>query len=296
MKKNMTFGSVNVTLQEPLLDEQTQPSFAASKKSQWLGDALSMRVLLAAWFKSNQNDAPMNPKIVGRPGVGKTTLAIQAAREMNLSVFLLQCTADTKPEDLLISPLITENQQVKYVASPLVSAMVQGGVCVLDEGNRMAEKSWASLAPLLDHRRYVDSILIGHRIEAHPEFRFVTTMNDDSSVFQIPEYIESRLNPKIALDSSDEKILESILNSMYPEFQSSLNKHLVEFVICYRAQDEFISPRECLQVLSLAKKMMGSSNHSSPEEMLQECWGLITQLSVPQTRHSVSFKSPLRPV
>ena len=39
--------------------------------------------------------------------------------------------------------------------------MLTGGVCVLDEGNRMNEKSWASLAPLLDHRRYVESVVAG---------------------------------------------------------------------------------------------------------------------------------------
>ena len=29
--------------------------------------------------------------------------------------------------------------------------LAQLGICLLDEGNRMNEKSWASLAPLLDH-------------------------------------------------------------------------------------------------------------------------------------------------
>ena len=47
------------------------------------------------------------------------------------------------------------------MASPLVTAMVRGGACILDEGNRMSEKSWASLAPLLDHRRSVDSVIAG---------------------------------------------------------------------------------------------------------------------------------------
>ena len=28
--------------------------------------------------------------------------------------------------------------------------MVRGGIAVLDEGNRMPERAWASLAPLLD--------------------------------------------------------------------------------------------------------------------------------------------------
>ena len=41
---------------------------------------------------------------------------------------------------------------------------------MLDEGNRMNEKSWASLAPLLDHRRYVESIVAGITIPAPSGF------------------------------------------------------------------------------------------------------------------------------
>jgi hypothetical protein len=49
--------------------------------------------------------------------------------------------------------------------------MLRGGVCLLDEGNRMNEKSWASLAPLFDQRRYVESIVAGITLSAHPDFR-----------------------------------------------------------------------------------------------------------------------------
>jgi hypothetical protein len=67
--------------------------------------------------------------------------------------------------------------------------MIKGGIAILDEGNRMSEKSWASLAPLLDNRRYVESIVAGIKIKAHPNFRLVATMNDDASTFELPEYI-----------------------------------------------------------------------------------------------------------
>ena len=78
--------------------------------------------------------------------------------------------------------------------------MIRGGIVILDEGNRMSEKSWASLAPLLDNRRYVESIVAGIKIKAHPQFRLVTTMNDDASTFELPEYIHSRLQPQILID------------------------------------------------------------------------------------------------
>ena len=67
--------------------------------------------------------------------------------------------------------MIEGEGSLRYVASPLVTAMLRGGIAIVDEGNRMSEKSWASLAPLLDNRRYVESIVAGIKIKAHPQFR-----------------------------------------------------------------------------------------------------------------------------
>ena len=166
----------------------------------WVGQEELMRQLLAAWLVVSEQDLPMNPRLLGKPGVGKTTLAYAAAKRMGREVYILQATMDTRPEDLLVTPVIEGEGRLRYVASPLVTAMLRGGIAILDEGNRMSEKSWASLAPLLDNRRYVESIVAGIKIKAHPQFRLVTTMNDDASTFELPEYIHSRLQPQILID------------------------------------------------------------------------------------------------
>src|SRR5437667_9263523 len=163
----------------------------------WVGQEELMRQLLAAWMVVNEQDLPMNPRLLGKPGVGKTTLAYAAAKRLGRDVYILQATMDTRPEDLLVTPVIEGERNLRYVASPLVSAMIAGGIVIIDEGNRMSEKSWASLAPLLDNRRYVESIVAGIKIKAHPDFRLVSTMNDDASTFELPEYIHSRLQPQI---------------------------------------------------------------------------------------------------
>src|ERR1700729_1259163 len=147
----------------------------------WVGQDELMRQLLAAWLVVNDQDLPMNPRLLGKPGVGKTTLAYAAAKRMGRDAYILQATMDTRPEDLLVTPVIEGEGQLRYVASPLVSAMIMGGVCILDEGNRMSEKSWASLAPLLDNRRYVESVVAGITIPAHTDFRACVTMNEDES-------------------------------------------------------------------------------------------------------------------
>jgi len=129
----------------------------------WIGQHELLRQLLAAWMVIDERDIPFNPRLIGKPGVGKTTLAYAAARHLDRPVYLFQATMDTRPEDLIITPVIGPDGKIQYAASSLVSAMLKGGVLILDEGNRMSEKSWASLAPLLDDRIRVDH----HRAPRH---------------------------------------------------------------------------------------------------------------------------------
>ncbi len=48
----------------------------------WVGQEELMRQLLAAWMVLNEQDLPMTPRLLGKPGVGKTTLAYAAAKRM----------------------------------------------------------------------------------------------------------------------------------------------------------------------------------------------------------------------
>ena len=107
---------------------------------QWIGQQEILMQLLACWITVDDLDLPLTPRLVGSPGVGKTQLAIAAARAQNCPLYIYQCTADTRPEDLLVTPVLSQGGEISYHASPLVSAMISGGVCLLDEGNRMNEK------------------------------------------------------------------------------------------------------------------------------------------------------------
>ena len=169
----------------------------------WIGQGGVLGQLLACWLVVDPSDRPLSPRLIGPPGIGKTTLAMAASKLRDQPLYIHQCTADTRPEDLLVTPVLAESGKIAYHASPLVSAMLKGGVCVLDEGNRMNEKSWASLAPLLDHRRSVESVVAGIRIPAHPDFRACVTMNEDESTYEVPDYILSRLQPTLTLGFPD---------------------------------------------------------------------------------------------
>src|SRR5262252_4740549 len=196
----------------------------------WVGQEELMRQLLAAWMVINEQDLPMNPRLLGKPGVGKTTLAYAAAKRMGRDVYILQATMDTRPEDLLITPVIEGEGKLRYVASPLVTAMISGGIVILDEGNRMSEKSWASLAPLLDNRRYIESIVTGIKVKAHSNFRLVSTMNDDASTFELPEYIHSRLQPQILIDFPERHEEYAILKENVPFGEEHILNYIADFL------------------------------------------------------------------
>jgi MoxR-like ATPase len=202
----------------------------------------------------NDQDLPLTPRLVGVPGIGKTTLGTAAARACQKSLYIYQCTADTRPEDLLVTPVLAESGKIVYHASPLVTAMIKGGVCLLDEGNRMNEKSWASLAPLLDHRRYVESMVAGIAIKAHPDFRCAVTMNEDESTFEVPDYILSRLQPTLAIGFPGRHDELAILKYHLPFAEEEMLNLTVEFLQTAHELKLDFSTRDGINVLRYAIK------------------------------------------
>ncbi|MHA1301786.1 MAG: AAA family ATPase [Candidatus Helarchaeota archaeon] len=222
---------------------------------EWIGQKELLDQVIAAWLIVDKKDLPLNPRLLGKPGVGKTTLAYAAAKAINRDTYIFQATMDTRPEDLIITPVIACDNTIAYYASPLVTAMITGGVCILDEGNRMSEKSWASIAPLLDYRRYVESIIAGIKIKAHPDFRFVTTMNEDVSTYEIPEYIHSRLQPQIKIDFPSWEDEYKILKYNLPFSKEEILDMVVNFLQRAHSEDRPYTVRDGINIARYISKM-----------------------------------------
>lgn len=247
--------------------------------STWIGQHDILRQVLACWLVVDEKDLPLTPRLVGSPGIGKTALATAAAQQIDRPLYIYQCTADTRPEDLLVTPVLSGNGKIVYHASALVTAMIRGGVCILDEGNRMNEKSWASLAPLLDHRRYVESIVAGITVSAHPDFRCVVTMNHDESTFEIPDYILSRLQPTLQLGFPNRDDEMAILEYHLPFCQAEMLGMTVDFLQHSHELKLDFSPRDGINLLRFAMKRLAQdpehpvSQDVAWREALEKCLG-----------------------
>ena len=139
--------------------------------------------------------------------------------------------------------------------SPSLADMLRGGIVILDEGNRMSEKSWASLAPQLDNRRYVESIVAGIKIKAHPLFRLVATMNDDASTFDLPEYIHSRLQPQITIDFPERHEEYSILKENLPFGEDHILNYVTDFLQQAHSADERYTVRDGINIARFVMKL-----------------------------------------
>ena len=258
ISKTTVIDGITLTLSKP---DTTKP--------EWIGQSEVLKQVLACWMVISDKDLPLSPRITGMPGIGKTTLGMVAALERKQPLYIYQCTSDTRPEDLIVTPVLAESGKISYHASPLVSAMISGGICILDEGNRMNEKSWASLAPLLDHRRYVESIIAGLRIQAHKEFRACITMNNDESTFEIPDYILSRLQPTLTLNMPKAEDEMAILKYHLPFAESELLEMTVNFLQRSHQLDLEFSPRDGLHILQYAmKRLIQDKEHPIAKDMI----------------------------
>jgi hypothetical protein len=183
----------------------------------WIGREDLLKKLTAAWTRRHPGARPLHPVLIGEAQLGKTTLAIHAASLFHRGVYVFSCDESVDPQDLLITVVLDSNGAPRYMGSPLVAAMVNGGTIVIDDASRLRPRAFSSLIPVLDFRAWADSVVAGVRIHAAPGFRMAMTMNESAETFAIPRNIQKRLGPWIPVGFPESGDLLAILEAQVPD-------------------------------------------------------------------------------
>ena len=196
----------------------------------WVGQEELLTQLLAAWMVIDERDIPFNPRLIGKPGSARPPWPMPRPNGWSGPVYLFQATHGYPPRGPDRHP--GDRAGWKNPIRCLIAGVGHAYRRCADPGRGQPHEreGLGLLAPLLDDRRYVESIITGLRIPAKRDFRIVVTMNEDSSTFEIPEYIHSRLQPQIYIDfpEADEELI--ILKENLPFADSDVLKYVVGFL------------------------------------------------------------------
>lgn len=273
MSTVVTIKGHNVHLADP----------AAIKETIFVGRKNELDLCRAAWcvqrlpnkqYHLLKNGAqPLHFRLQGMPGVGKNELVYELARQLRMPLYVIQGHAELTPEDLalLLVPDAerSRNNSVPLVlrASPLATAIYQGGLCLFDEINRVSERALSPLASVLDRRQSLYSAMTGIVIEPKDEearrtFRFCCALNPalSNTGSVLPEFIEQRTLPVIHLDFPPLDDLRQILHT-------SLNcspEVLDAFSMWHETRSsEELSVRQAISMVSFALSQSKKSKWSA---------------------------------
>jgi MoxR-like ATPase len=244
---------------------------------EFIGREAVLTHCLAAWLPG-ERQPPCHFRLVGPPGVGKNEVVDHLARQLlQLPLYVMQGHEEVAPEDIACTARITENQQVEYVGSPLLAAMVRGGICFFDEIGKIPHRSLSLLASVLDDRRTLTSTLAGFTVQAADGFRFCAAMNDgDAAIQGLPDYIDDRLRPILRLEYPPLAETLRIVESRCGATESSL----LEAFRRWAAGKGNLTPRTALALLHFAQRLHQvrggeSLDNAGAESLLSEAALLV---------------------
>jgi MoxR-like ATPase len=219
----------------------------------FLGERSLIRNCLAAWAGG------LSFRLEGPPGVGKNSLVYELARLLQKPIFLMVGTGDLEPQDLVCTPRLTQSPDGRYVASPLVAAMLRpgGSIFFLDEIGKLSERALSVLVSVLDERRSVSSVVAGFSLTADPNFRFCAAMNPTDP--PLPDYVEKRLRPLFKVGYPSPGDLTAILQARFSGSHAAL---LDGFRTWMADKDGGIAPRDAITMLEFAQAL--AREHHQP--------------------------------
>jgi len=237
---------------------------------EFVGRDKEMELIMASWIAGSRT-LPLSPVLVGDPGVGKNRIVYELARFTGRNLYLFQGHEDVTAEDLACSVRFSDDTSnlMEYVLSPLVCAMLDGGIFFLDEIGKIRPRALALLVSVLDERRYIDSTLLSERVFAHQGFRFIAATNT-GEVGMLPEFIRSRMRPVIKIGYPPREEIEAIIKMKFNSRIENLNGLVERFWYLWdkkSASGKPLTPRDAIAVFSMASSISDFELHNSSEKL-----------------------------
>lgn len=262
------------------------PSFVGREKE--------MQMIMASWIAGPQT-LPLSPVLVGEPGVGKNRIVYELSRFTNRELYIFQGHEDVSAEDLACTVRFSDEKAnlMEYVISPLVCAMLNGGIFFLDEIGKIRPRALALLVSVLDERRYIDSTLLGERIFAHAGFRFIAATNT-GEISLLPEFIHSRMRPVIKIGYSSRQEIEGIILRQFKYRMKNLLALVERFWFVWDNLTSDKKPptaRDAIAVFSMAMSISDFELRNGPEKLHDDNKTEIFSLDSDNNSMTVSYEN-----
>jgi MoxR-like ATPase len=237
----------------------------------FVGREKEMELITASWIADTYT-LPLSPVLVGDPGVGKNRIVYELARLTGRELFIFQGHEDISAEDMACTVRFSDDTAnlMEYVLSPLVCAMLKGGIFFLDEIGKIRPRALALLVSVLDERRYIDSSLLCERVFASPGFRFIAATNT-GELGMLPEFIRSRLRPVIKIAYPPRQEIEEIIQKQFKKRVENLDTIVERFWFLWDKKDPSktpLTPRDAIAIFSMASNFCHLESQQGKDGLL----------------------------
>lgn len=164
--------------------------------------------------------------IQGVTSTGKTTMTKTVLNLLNLPMYFAGGSQDASIETFVGFKTL-EDGSIAVKNAPLLKAMKNGGAFYLDEGNAVMESVLILMHSTIDDERTIYNEMTGEQVYAHPNFRFVTTINPGYAGTNEMNLATNDRLVSIEMGHLRDKDLEYLLNTYdggYSEFQKEVIK------------------------------------------------------------------------
>lgn len=224
-----------------------------TEKPNLVGNERSKEQLIAAWTLLPGDQKAMTPTIIGPGGSGKTALAANCALTFSDYYYTFQCNKYVLDDDLLF--LGSPKKDGPFFGSALLSAILTGAPCIMENSEMLDEAAWFTLLSLLDNRNYIVSQTFGKRFTPKTGFRLVFLFTSEDGSIPVQEQILSRLTPIIEIQPKLEDYGEIIRRNTSAKGDTS-DDEIIEKTVHYVSKSPgFVSVLDAINIFSFCKRL-----------------------------------------